>query len=194
VTFGGYDAFEDPYCYKGTNTLKNRLSLRDPEKLTAFELEMTSLRAVEPLPDGRYGPAHYRRVHWHLFRDVYPWAGRYRTVRTAKNGNAFCFPEHIEDQMRLLFERLSQLSFLPGVTPNAFTASLALFLSDLNAIHPFREGNGRTQLAFCHMLGSRAERSLDLSRIEATAFLAAMIESFAGRQAPLQDEIATLLV
>lgn len=95
MTLGGYDAFDDPYSYKGSNCLKNRLGLRDPDVLQAFELEMSSLRAAEPLPTGRFGPTHYRRVHWHLFRDVYPWAGRYRTVRTAKGGNCFCFPESV---------------------------------------------------------------------------------------------------
>lgn len=95
MTFGGYDAFEDPYSYRGLNCLKNRLGLRDPALLEAFELEMSTLRAEEPLAPGRFGPAHYRSVHRHLFQDVYSWAGRYRTVRTAKDGNWFCFPEYI---------------------------------------------------------------------------------------------------
>jgi len=75
MTDVGYDAFDDPYCYKGTGTLRNKAGLRDAEALEAFELEMTSLRAEEPLPDGRFGPAHYRAVHRHLFQDVYAWAG-----------------------------------------------------------------------------------------------------------------------
>ena len=81
MTLGGYDAFADPYAYKGTNVLKNRAGLRDARLLESFELEMTALRAEEALPAGRFGPAHYRAVHRHLFRDVYSWAGRYRTVR-----------------------------------------------------------------------------------------------------------------
>lgn len=82
----GYDAFDDPYCYKGTTTLKNKLGLRDPALLESFELEMTTLRASETLPHGKYGPRHYRRIHHHLFQDVYRWAGKYRTVRTSKAG------------------------------------------------------------------------------------------------------------
>jgi cell filamentation protein, protein adenylyltransferase len=87
VTLGGYDAFEDPYTYKGSSCLRNRVGFRDEKVLQAFELEMSTLRAEEPLPLGRFGPAHYRRVHWHLFQDVYRWAGHYRTVRTSKGGN-----------------------------------------------------------------------------------------------------------
>jgi hypothetical protein len=93
VSFSRYDAIDDPYCYRGIDCLKNKLGLRDPVRLEAFELEMSSLRAQEPLPAGRFGPSYYRRVHWHLFQDVYRWAGRYRTIATAKGGNWFCYPE-----------------------------------------------------------------------------------------------------
>jgi cell filamentation protein len=131
VTLGGYDAFDDPYSYKGSNCLKNRLGLRDPDVLQAFELEMSSLRAAEPLPTGRFGPAHYRRVHWHLFRDVYTWAGRYRTVRTARGGNWFRFPEFVGARMNQLFPRLQTASFLPGGDGYAFITEAAAFLGEL---------------------------------------------------------------
>ena len=125
MTPGGYDAFDDPYSYRGSNCLKNRLGLRDPDVLQAFELEMSSLRAAEGLPLGHFGAAHYRRVHWHLFRDVYTWAGRYRTVRTAKGGNWFCFPESIAAQMDSVFARLQTASFLPGFDGDVFFSKAA---------------------------------------------------------------------
>ena len=81
MTIGGYDAFDDPYSYRGTDVLKNRLGTRDPEILQAFELEMSALRADEPLPTGRYGPAHYRAIHRHLFQDIYSWADRAHSER-----------------------------------------------------------------------------------------------------------------
>jgi cell filamentation protein len=192
VTLGGYDAFDDPYSYKGSNCLKNRLGLRDPAVLQAFELEMSSLRAAEPLPTGRLGPGHYQRVHWHLFRDVYTWAGRYRTIRTAKGGNWFCFPEHIPAQMDLLFVRLQTEIFLPGTDGNVFVTDVADFLSELNAIHPFREGNGRAQLAFLHLIAERAGHPLRLERIQPQTFLTAMIQSFDGDCTGLREELAAL--
>jgi len=194
VTFGGYDAFDDPYSYGGHGCLKNRLGLRDAEVLQAFELEMSMLRAEEPLPAGRFGPAHYRRVHRHLFQDVYTWAGRYRTVRTAKDGNWFCFPENIDGQMNLLFVRLRDHPFLLGVGAEEFIAAAAEFLAELNAIHPFREGNGRSQLSFLHLVALRAGHPLKLERIKEQTFLPAMIESFAGRLAPLIAELDALRV
>ena len=59
----GYVAFDDPYLYKGTTVLKNRLGIRDPAILQAFEVEMSSLRAEEPLPVGYFDAAQYRKLH-----------------------------------------------------------------------------------------------------------------------------------
>jgi cell filamentation protein len=191
---GGYDAFDDPYSYPGTSCLRNRAGIKDEGILAAFELEMSTLRAEEPLPTGRFGPAHYKRIHWHLFRDVYSWAGRYRTVWTAKNGNWFCTPENIETQMNRLFSTLQTAAFRRGADAGEFVPAAADFLAELNAIHPFREGNGRAQLAFMHLLALRAGHQFDFQRIRRDTFLPAMIGSFHGCLAPLIAELATLRV
>lgn len=88
-----YDAFEDPYAYPGTAVLKNRLNIRKEAELEAFGVEISTLRSEEPLPDGDFDSLHYCSVHRHLFQDVFEWAGEYRTVRTSKGGNAFCYPK-----------------------------------------------------------------------------------------------------
>lgn len=188
-----YDAFADPYCYAGSFVLKNRAGLRDAAALEAFELEMTALRAEEPLPAGRFGPAHYRAVHRHLFQDVYRWAGRYRTVRTSKDGNPFCFPEHIPGQMSGVFAELRERGGLNPRDADGFIAVAANFLAELNAIHPFREGNGRAQLAFMHLLGLRAGYPFDFARVRRESFLPAMIASYRGDVGPLRRELAGLL-
>lgn len=189
----GYEVFDDPYCYKGTFVLKNRAGLREQRRLQAFELEMSALRAEEPLPSGRFGPAHYRAVHRHLFGDVYAWAGKYRTVRTAKGGNVFCYPEHIDAQMNALFRRLREAPFRGGQPADEFVTAAATFLAELNAIHAFREGNGRAQLAFMRLVSLRAGHPLDFTKIRPRAFLAAMIKSFGGELEPLQSELRRLL-
>jgi cell filamentation protein len=143
-----YEGGPDPYCYPGTTVLKNKLDLRDQAALDAFEAEITMQRAGEPLPPGALDAAHYRAIHHHLFQDVYEWAGQTRTVRIAKAGNWFCYPEHIEGQMSALFDRLADEQHLAGLSALAFAAETAHFLAELNAVHPFREGNGRTQSSF----------------------------------------------
>ena len=92
-----YDAVEDPYTYKNTTVLINKLDLRTQAELDDFEVEISSARAEEPLPDGNLDFAHYCAIHRHLFQDVYEWAGQPRTVRISKGGNPFCFPENIRD-------------------------------------------------------------------------------------------------
>lgn len=176
----GYDAFDDPYCYKRTFVLKNRAGLRDADRLEAFEIEMTSLRALEPRPEGKFTPAHYRAFHRHMFGDVYSWAGRYRTVRTSKGGNVFCYPEHIPSQMDKLFVILKRAPFTGGASAADFVSAAASFLAELNAIHAFREGNGRAQLSFMHAVSIRAGHEFDLTKIRDRAFLNAMIRSFGG--------------
>ncbi|ARN83965.1 Fic/DOC family protein [Methylocystis bryophila] len=193
MTFGGYDAFDDPYCYKNTNVLKNKLGLRHPKLLESFELEMTTLRANEPLPRGNCDARHYRSVHYHLFQDVYRWAGKYRTVRTSKGGNPFCFPENIPATMDHLFAGLRESGALSTSDSNRFVCEIANFLAELNAIHAFREGNGRCQLAFVAVLGERAGFPFDFARVERETFLPAMIESYAGNLHPLTQELRRLL-
>lgn len=187
-----YDAFDDPYVYKGTHVLKNRPGIREAATLEAFELEMTTLRAEESLPTGRYGPAHYCQVHRHLFQDVYRWAGRYRKVRTSKGGNLFCYPEYISTQMDQLFRRLTLPPLTPGAAATDFIGAAAAFLGELNAVHPFREGNGRSQLSFLHLIAIRAGHPLALERIRPETFMPAMIESFGGELDSLIAELSAL--
>lgn len=184
-----YDAFDDPYCYPGSAVLINLADLTDQAVLDDYETEMVALRAQEPAPPGRFGPPHYRAIHLHLFQDVYAWAGRYRTVRTFKGGNPFCFPEYIDGQMKHLFTRLAGQDFRPGVDADAFVLALASFLTELNVIHPFREGNGRTQQTFFALLGHRAGHPFRLAALEAEPFRHAMIASFQDDLGPLIDEL-----
>ena len=194
MSFDFYAAKVDRYCYAGTNVLRNKLGIRDEDELAAFEALIVAQRSDEPIPAGRFTPAHYRAVHRHLFQDVYRWAGRYRTVNMSKgSGPAFCFPQNIASQMRSLFQRLRSKHYLTGMDTDTFAAQAASFLADLNAIHPFREGNGRTQLTFMSILAVRAGHPLDLSHLERAPFLDAIIASFLGDESQLREQLRLLL-
>ena len=110
------------------------------------------------------------------------------------DGNSFCYPEHITSQMDGLFGRLNDAAFLPGRPRSVFAGAAAQFLGELNAIHAFREGNGRTQLSYLHLIGLRARHPLDLSRVHAEPVLTAMIGSFHGKFEALEVEILRLLI
>lgn len=188
-----YETNDDLACYPGTNLLRNIPDLRDAGALESFELEAVALRSEEGLPAGNLDTQNYRSIHRHLFQDIYVWAGDYRTIRTAKGGNWFCYPENIEQEMVRLFARLARPEFQPGSPVDQFIPALADFIGDLNAIHPFRDGNGRTQLVFIRLLGQNAGHLFRPESVEAEEFLAAMIASFYGRMDALIDELERML-
>jgi cell filamentation protein len=154
---------------------------------------MAAQRADEALPLGRLSVRHYCDIHRHLFQDVYAWAGKFRTVRISKAGSMFCYPEHIPREMRSLFDRLKYDQYLRELADHDFVGQAAHFLATLNAIHPFRDGNGRTQLAFLALLATKAGHQLALTRLRPRMFRAAMVTSFHGDEAPLRRELRRLL-
>lgn len=187
-----YDAVADPYCYPGATVLRNIPDLKTQDALDAFEAVSTTQRADEPLPEGRLSVSHYQAIHRHLFQEVFAWAGRFRTVRMSKDASAFCYPEHIAREMKSLFENLKEKRYFQGLATEEFAKSAADFLSTLNAIHPFREGNGRTQTILLVLLADRAGHPLDLERLDAQPFLAAMVTSFRGDTRDLVSQIEHL--
>lgn len=187
-----YDAVADPYCYTGTSVLKNLPDIRDQEALDAFEAVSTAQRSDEPLPNGRLSVVHYRAIHHHLFQDVFAWAGKFRTLRISKDGSAFCYPENISREMKNLFSNLKRQNHLLGLSHEDFIASAAHFLATLNAIHPFREGNGRTQTSFLVLIADQAGHPLDLDKLVPERFLAAMVASFNGDEHRLIKELGEL--
>jgi cell filamentation protein len=188
-----YESGPDPYCYPGTGVLKNRLDLREQAQLDDFETLITAQRSDEPLPGGRLGYAHYCAIHRHLFQDVFAWAGTVRTVRMAKRYSMFCYPEYIDVEVRKLFHGLSAAKFLKGLSAVEFAHQSARLLTQLNAIHPFREGNGRTQLTFLTLLATRAGHPLALDRMDPGAMLHAMVASFDSDQSRLATLIESLI-
>jgi cell filamentation protein len=188
-----YDAVEDPYTYKNTTVLINKLDLRTQAELDNFEVEISSARAEEPLPDGNLDFAHYCAIHHHLFQDVYEWAGQPRTVGISKGGNPFCFPENIRIQATNLFGELRQSDHLRNLDPQKFSEKAAHFLAELNAIHAFREGNGRSQLTFFALLADNAGHPLDFNQLDPDKMLEAMIASFDGDEQKLAKVVRMLV-
>jgi cell filamentation protein len=100
-----YTAEHDPLCYPGTSVLKNRLDIRNQSDLDEYELAIFLTCADEDWPAGQLDYEHYKALHHHLFQDVYEWAGKQRTIRIGKNGNWFCYPEYIGQEMDRVLER-----------------------------------------------------------------------------------------
>lgn len=130
------------------------MGLRDDAALSQAEHDLSEIAASEidfELPP--YDLAYLKRIHRHLFKDVYDWAGEIRTVDISKDNTRFCSVGRIEPEADKLFRALSQACWLEGLERAALVARSAEFFGDLNVIHPFREGNGRAQrILFEHII------------------------------------------
>lgn len=188
-----YTSESDPLCYPGTIVLKNKAGITDPEKLEQFELSMTLTRAEEDWPPGILDYPHYRALHHHMLQDVYDWAGEPRTIRVGKGGNWFCYPEYIDYEMNRIFSNLADDTLLTGLSSEMFSKKAAHILAEINAVHPFREGNGRTQLAFLMVLAENAGFAIDAGKLDRDRVIKAMIDSFAGNEKPLCNLICGLV-
>lgn len=190
-----YQSDNDQDCYPESQVLINLANLQIQSELDEFESARTESRAEEGIPVGKLDKAHYLAIHRHLFQDVYPWAGQIRTVRITKNGSTFCYPENIDSYLDQLFEQLKRDNSFRGLTAEEFAEKAASFLADLNAAHPFREGNGRVQHLFLALLAYQAGFSLIYpdSQTELDAFKNAVIQGFFGNLAPLTAAIRNLM-
>jgi cell filamentation protein len=183
---------DDPYVYPGTSVLRNAKDIRDGSALAQIEASLSYLRSLhlvsQPIP-GDYDFAHLQAFHRYLFGDLYEWAGEPRTVVLAKT-DLFCLPEHIESYAAEIFGELANESRLVGLDRETFIDRLAHYLGDVNALHPFRDGNGRAQRVFFAQLASNAGYRLDWKLVDPQRNAAASIAAMQGDEAPLRKLLA----
>jgi cell filamentation protein len=154
----------DPYLYPGTSVLKNLRGLTDPELLARFEARQTHRRIAELIDTpvtGGFDVAHLKAIHRHIFQDVYEWAGEFRAVNISKGGHLFGLANFLEPALQQILAKLAAGKHLIGLDVEKFVDRAAYFIGELNAAHPFREGNGRTQREFIRELGVKAGHYID---------------------------------
>ncbi|RDJ26662.1 cell division protein [Bosea caraganae] len=172
------------YCYPPDyKVLKNKLGLRDEHALERFERRSVVQRAGEGIPDGDFDLNHLRTIHRHLFQDVYDWAGTLRTVEISKGGNQFQFLRYIRTGMADVHRRVVAKTYLKGLTPRVFAESAGEIIGDVNYVHPFREGNGRTLALYLEQLASNAGHPIDLRLIRKDHWIEASKAAHAGNHA-----------
>lgn len=185
----------DPYCDPETGLLVNRLGITTQSELERVERDLTSFALLRirdrPLP-GQYDLAHLQDFHQAIFADLYPWAGEIRTVAISK-GNLFCLPQFIEPSAKAIFGALRDERKLRGLSRHLFLDRLAHYLGEVNALHPFREGNGRAQRAFFAQLARDAGYHLDWRHLNAQRNTDASIAAMHGDEAPLRDMLSELI-
>lgn len=189
-------ADDDPYVYPGTDTLRNRLGIHEATELAGQEAALSSIRIAQlerRFVPGDYDLAHLKATHDYIFGEVYAWAGELRTVRIAKGGDLFALPEHIGPYLTTLFADLAREDRLQGLEREQFVERLTHYYAEINAVHPFREGNGRTQRVFLGQIAKAAGHPITWARLDAERNVHAARESHRGNNSPLREMLDELL-
>lgn len=170
-------------CYPGTSVLVNKFDLHSQADLDLVESTLVAAKATQweehPLC-AAFDFAHYKAIHAHLFGELYDWAGQVRGINISKKGTRFCPADEIESVAAAIFKRLASEHFFCGLPLESFVPELVDFYERTNELHPFREGNGRTQRVFLAQLAQNAGYRLDFSAVDPDALMIATIQSANG--------------
>ena len=175
------------YCYSGTSILKNKLNIRDEHILEQAELELSGLSSsLIDYAEPPYNLQYLQAIHTQLFGDLYEWSGQLRQIDISKGDTRFCTFSRIEIETNNLLNSLQQQNYFQDLESKYFIPKLADLYCELNVIHPFREGNGRTQRIFFEHLIAYCGYGIDWSKINSKEhWVQANIEGFYGNLQPL---------
>ena len=170
------------YCYKGTDVLINLLNITNEEDLYNAERELVSLRVLElndnPIKSN-FDFEYLKAIHKYLFQDVYRWAGDIRNCNIAKQ-DLFCLSEYIESFASDIFKNLKKEKYYIDYDYETTLKKLVELFADINALHPFREGNGRSQRVFIESLAKINGINLDLTTVSKMDMIIASHDSING--------------
>lgn len=174
------DNVQSKYCYLNSDIYINKLNIKERKALTSLEADLSAHRLmqlmIKPIR-GKFGIVHLRRIHEYIFQDLYDFAGKFREEDITKGSTIFCKSQFIQHNLEILLDELKAENHLANLDKNAFIKRLAYYMAELNILHPFREGNGRTIREFIRQLALKNGYDLDWSQIEGDLLLQAMIQS-----------------
>lgn len=162
----------DPYIDPATGILRNLVGAKTREALGTAEGDLVFARLVqltERPPAGSGDLAELQAIHRELFQDVFDWAGELRTVDIRKQqegAEPFLPVQMIERASFFAADELRADNYLRGMNEDQFIDRLAYHYDAFNYIHPFREGNGRTQRVMWNRIALEAGWQLDWQRVQ----------------------------
>lgn len=170
-------------CYEGTTCLVNKLNIKDETVLSKIEADITFAKTAEwesnPVR-GEWTTDYYKAIHRFLFEDLYDWAGEFRTINISKKGTQFVDCGQLSDLSDKIFHRLKALHYLKGLPFSQFIDELTDIYCSLNLLHPFREGNGRTERVFITQLIRENGYTINFSEMDKDLLMIATIQSAQG--------------
>lgn len=162
-----YGNDRDPYLYPELNVMRNRLGIRQAERLAQAAYEFTALRAATlSLGPLLRGLPHLCAIHQHLYQDIFDWAGDIREMDIYQGDTRFCHFAYIEKEGNALMQDLEEEGYLVGLEKDEFINRLSHYYCEINVLHPFRIGNGIVQRIFFEQLAIHAGYQLDWRDID----------------------------
>ena len=159
-----YQYIDPDLKYSDKNgVLYNLAEIKDQKILTIFESLKVSKRIEELFenPIKIKNSESLLKIHHYLFQDVYNWAGKVRTVNISKNGKPFFDGERFDNAFHYVNKLIIDYRKIKNNDKKQVAEKLAEILDNVNFLHPFREGNGRTQREFIRLLA--LEKGLELN-------------------------------
>ena len=169
-------------CYEGTTCLVNKIGIRDEKKLAEIEAQITFAKAVmlEETPiDDDFGFEHFKKIHEFLLCDLYEWAGQVRTVDISKKRTKFLDAASIESIGTKCFAKVKD-GYFENLSFDEFVKRIAELYNDVNYIHPFREGNGRTQRIYFAQLIRHYGYDINFADVDTDELMIATIQASSG--------------
>lgn len=175
-----YQNRSSSYCYENSNTLINGLNIKDEKVLQKYEAKITAAKLLslrQKGVTGNFDVKHFISIHTYLFEDIYPFAGKFRTEDISKGVFNFAHWEYINTELERILKELKEEEDFCRLEKSAFAKRLAYYISELNVLHPFREGNGRTIREFARQLALKNGYILNLTKISPREMLEASKKS-----------------
>lgn len=170
-------------CYEGTACLINKLGIRDELEFAKAEAAITFAKAslLEQTPiDGIFDFDHYKAIHRFLFEDLFEWAGQIRTIDFSKKGTIFVPANDIESIALPCFSKIAAQNYFKDDNFSVFVDKITELYCDINLLHPFREGNGRTQRAFFTQLIRFSGYDINFFDVDADLLMISTIQAAGG--------------
>src|SRR6056297_61569 len=175
-----YTEKDNLYCYKGTIVLKNRLNITDFERLAQAEDEITAVNLAElqqHVFDDKLDYEFFLWLHQFVFSDIYEWAGTIRKVDISKENFKFAHYSFVENELRKLFKQLEEESYLKKYSRTDLVKKLTFYMTELNVLHTFREGNGRIIREYFRILLESLGYYINFTKNNKASYFKAMIDS-----------------
>jgi cell filamentation protein len=162
-----YNYIDPDYTYTDpkTGVLRNLANVTDYNTLILIESGAVTKRIAElqTSPIKIISASTLLNIHKHLFQDIYEWAGKIRTVEISKGGKPFFPLSHFSNAFAFIATLIAEYRTIDKKDKEKLTHKLAEILDNINYLHPFREGNGRTQREFLRLLAMEKKLLLNLN-------------------------------